>query len=59
MQFNVEAYILVRMLEVLEVESVQWHSEMSLSDELANVVRAAHGAIMLELKALGVVELSI
>lgn len=55
MQFNVEAYILIRMLKVLEVKSVEFHTEMFRSDEYAVVVRAAHGAIMLELKALGVV----
>ena len=54
MQFNVEAYILIRMLEVLEVKSVEFHTEMFRSDEYAVVVRAAHNDILLELEALGV-----
>ena len=55
MQFNVEAYILIRMLEVLEVKSVEFHTEIFRSNEYAVMVRAAHNGILLELEALGVV----
>ena len=54
MQFNVEAYILVRMLEPLVTSTVDFHTEIFTSTEMPAAVSAAHGAVMAELQGLGV-----
>ena len=54
MQFNVEAYILVRMLELLVVSTVEFHSEVFTSTEMPAAVSAAHDTVMVELQMLGV-----
>ena len=54
MQFNVEAYILVRMLELLVASAVDFHTEIFTSTEMPAAVSAAHDAVMAELQGLGV-----
>ena len=52
MQFNVETYILVRMLELLVVSTVEFHTEVFTSTEMPAAVSAAHDAVLIELQVL-------
>ena len=54
LQFNVAAYILVSMLQGLELVASKWHTEQFATAQFEGAVRAVYAEIMLALRRLGV-----